>query len=88
LFHKFIPNDSSEARVIHVEIVWREYVKEQSDGIEAVAVSGASKESQATSGLHLLLSSRESKNKTNMLPIVNEREGISQFYTLFIPKLF
>lgn len=89
MFHKFIPKDSSEECVVHIEIMWREYAAKEQAADAETAVKG-SKEScskaSSTIGLHGLLTSRDSKNKTSMLPLVNDLEGVGQFYSLTIQK--
>lgn len=90
LFHQFESSESAEEAnreaIVHVEILWREYAEEetnQEDHRQSLTGGGNGKGGDSDSGkLSALLVSRESRTSTHLVPVVNQLEGIREFYTL------
>lgn len=77
LYHAFPPADSTQPVVVNVEVVWRE--KSLLDDFAAASTMPMMIPGMPTPSV---LRGQYTKDNTNDLPIVNEKEGIQQFYTV------
>lgn len=93
LFHKFpsspaAAGEGAAAVEVSVEVLWREYSSEQTESVFTLPTSASSFLSSSLERedreLSKLLTSRDSRNKTNLLPIINHLESIPQFFTIQI----
>jgi hypothetical protein len=81
LYHAFPREATSEAIQVHCEVLWRE---ESLGGIDNI-VGYESALHPSTAAPFRTVHLRTSKDDNKDMPIVNEKEGVHQYYTLLLP---